>query len=78
MSLGSPVACSGTHVGERADDAPEIAFDGGQGIDVGDARDSEVEDLGAPVFADQDVGGLEVAMDDARDDVRVRRRDRVR
>ena len=55
----------GTHVGQRAQELPEIGVARGQGIGVGRARHAEIHDLGFAGLAHQDVARLQVPMDDA-------------
>ena len=46
------------HVGERADELPDVRLKRRLRVAVGDARDAEVEDLRLPGFVDQDVAGF--------------------
>ena len=55
----------GAHVGERADELPDVGLQRRLRVAVGDARHAEVEDLRLPGFVDQDVARLQVAVDDA-------------
>ncbi len=48
------------HVGDRADECPGA----GDGL-ARESGDAEVQDFGDPVRSDDDVGGFDVAMDDA-------------
>jgi hypothetical protein len=64
VDLGG-VACDllGAHVGDGADDLADVGLDGGGAlIGTGDASHTEIEDLGAALRIDEDVGGLEVAV----------------
>ena len=54
----------GTHVLEGADHLTDRGLTGGLNVGVGQARDTEVEDLGLARGVDQDVGGLQIAVDD--------------
>ena len=53
------------HVGERAEELTGARLQGGElYVGVGHARDAEVEDLRLALLVDEDVLGLEVAVDD--------------
>jgi hypothetical protein len=56
----------GAHVGERAHQRAHVRLQGRRArLVVGQARHAEVEDLGLAICRDQDVAGLEVAVDHA-------------
>ena len=55
----------GAHVGESAQDLAAAGGDCGAGVVFGEAGDTEVEDAGAAGIVDEDVGGFEIAVDDA-------------
>ncbi len=54
----------GTHVRERSDDLADVGLHRGLDVRVGDARQAEVEDPGLARILDEDVPGLQVAVDD--------------
>ncbi len=66
---GSPFGLLGRHVGRRAHDEAWTRVEAGHGVlgltALDELRQAEVEDLGAAVAGYQDVGWLDVAMDDA-------------
>ncbi|MEZ6197069.1 MAG: hypothetical protein R3F20_15280 [Planctomycetota bacterium] len=56
----------GTHPGDRADEPPGTGGEARRAqLRIGDAGHAEVEDARAPLLVDEDVGGLQVAVDDA-------------
>ena len=52
------------HVGQRPDQLTDVGLQRRVRVGVGEPRHAEIEDVGLARFVHQDVGGLEIAMDD--------------
>jgi hypothetical protein len=55
----------GAHVGECAEQLPDVSLTRRLGVAVGDPRQPEIQDLGLAVLVDQDIARFQIAMDDA-------------